>query len=153
MQEARGDLWDFYTQGAWVCITTNGIVKQDGTLVMGAGCAREASERFPALSYNWGQGVLENGNRLQVSMLHRLISFPVKHHWREYADLDLIRHSAEQLMEWLRHTETFDADGQRRPCAPICLPRPGCGQGGLSWHRVKPVLADVLDDRITVVTW
>jgi O-acetyl-ADP-ribose deacetylase (regulator of RNase III) len=70
-----------------------------------------------------------------------LVVFPVKHEWMELADLALIQQSAYELialadrLEWRR----------------VVLPRPGCGNGGLTWDQVQPLLWD-LDDRFVVVT-
>jgi hypothetical protein len=36
----------------------------------------------------------------------------------------------------------------RRRWQRVVLPRAGCGNGGLNWEMaVRPVLADILDDR------
>jgi len=68
----------------------------------------------------------------------------VKHHWRERADLILIERSARELVD-------FVTDLWERGPATICLVRPGCGNGGLDWKDVRPVLAPLLDDRFMVV--
>lgn len=73
-----------------------------------------------------------------------LASFPVKRHWREKADLELIERSARQLVEIV----------ENRSYAAAVLPRPGCGNGSLSWEAVRPVLERALPgERFTVITF
>jgi hypothetical protein len=145
MRESTGELWEFYDAepDAWVAITTNGAVKQDGCLVMGAGCALGAQKRFPQLPRLWGEMVNRAGNHVSPWPSFRLFTFPVKTHWREYATLELIERSAHELME------NIDLVG----CGKVFLPRPGCGNGGLNWSDVRPVISAVLDDRVVTVTW
>lgn len=113
---------------------------------MGRGCTREAKERYPGVEYRLGDLLKEHGNR--VMRLGRfdgavLASFPVKHHWKEEADSDLIRRSAAQLAAL---ADKFDYEA-------VVMPRAGCGNGKLSRRDVRPILAGVLDDRFTVVTF
>ena len=61
--------------------------------------------------------------------------------WMSKADLDLISLSAVQLLS-LTDSCSWDR---------VALPRPGCGAGGLEWDRVRPLLANILDDRFTIV--
>lgn len=137
-------------------MTTNGVVKQDGCLVMGAGCALEALNRFPARSgfpgvaRLFGEAVSAEGNSVVVlrgeliGESWDLVSFPVKHHYRDRAELSLIERSARRLVEL--------AD-QRPQWRTVAVPRPGCGLGGRDWKReVEPLLAGILDDRFLVVT-
>jgi hypothetical protein len=71
-------------------------------------------------------------------------TFPVKHHWREKADLDLIERSARQLVE------LADRFGYQR----LLIPRPGCGNGQLSYEEVRPVLKGILTgDRFVIVSY
>lgn len=152
MIEARGDLW-IYDPGSGNgtllrCITTNGAVRRDGAAVMGRGCAAEAKERLPGIEYRLGALLAEHGNRVfRLCSLNdgsHLASFPVKHHWREQADLNLIERSARQLVELVEKFSYTDA----------LVPRPGCGNGSLSWDAVRPVLEQALPgQRLTVITF
>jgi hypothetical protein len=145
VQEAEGELWNFYEKEpeCWIAITTNGHIRNNGTLTMGAGCALEAQKRFPELPRLWGEMVTRNGNNVSPWPSFRLFTFPVKHNWWEYATLELIEQSAHQLME------NIDLVG----CGKVFVPRPGCGHGGLQWPEVSAVLAPIVDDRVIVVTW
>jgi hypothetical protein len=80
---------------------------------------------------------------------YRLVTFPVKRHWGDRADLDLIEASAR----WLCHALDHRAEQKVPPgfLAPLYLVRPGCGNGKLDWKDVKPILASILDDRFIVV--
>lgn len=145
MKEARMNLWK--TEADLRVITTNPVVDQHGAAVMGRGCAREAKERITGLEYHFARLLRRHGNRVmrltKPAKGAALASFPVKHHWREAADPELIVRSARQLVA------LADKFGYSR----IVLARPGCGNGSLRWEDVRPLLADVLDDRFSVVTF
>jgi hypothetical protein len=137
--------------------------------VMGRGVARQATQRFPDVAYRLAWLLQKFGNRpmkiMQIGPMgcdglhkdetpgrcqrdeHRikpgvwLVSFPVKHHWRDQADLDLILSSALKLRDMA------DKFGWQR----VLIPRPGCGNGGRDWlTEVAPLLHPVLDDRFLV---
>jgi len=143
MIEIQGNLWDFYGRShTHVVITTNGYVTKDDRAVMGRGCARQAADRWPHLPAELGSLLKTYGNK--VCLLSPVIfTFPVKHHWKERADLKLIASSAEQLV---LHT-------MPDPTLTMVLPRPGCGNGGLHWDQVRPVLAPILGDQFLVIDY
>lgn len=140
MKEVTGNLWEYPAD--WRCITTNGVVGPNG-LVMGRGCAAEAAQRYPGLPAYAGRRVAENGNVVQSVAHHRLILFPVKHHWRDPAKLSLIAKSAIRLAEL---TEDHDL-------GTVVLPRPGCGAGQLDWSDVRDLIAPILPDSVHVITF
>lgn len=142
MLESRGNLWNHHAKGTPLCITTNGTVRKDGACVMGAGIAAQARCRFPNLEYEVGAAIQRYGNTVQYLCTSGLITFPVKHYWYEPADLDLIELSGHQLLDLIGEL------GWKK----VVLPRPGCGNGQLTWEVVKPVLY-MLDDRFEVVEW
>lgn len=144
MRQASGDLWHLPADAR--CITTNGAVRKDGAAVMGRGVAAQAKERWPMLPTVLGYCIREHGNHVRLLMNPAgdsavLVSFPVKHHWRETADLALIERSCGELMDL----------ADRLGLEAILLPRPGCGNGRLDWAQVGPAIAPLLDDRVTII--
>lgn len=156
MREQRKNLWDMRVDA--VCITTNGYVNKQGDAVMGAGCALEARSKFPGIAHELGSLITDVGNhvhRLQTprhgwydgesgeEFTTEVLSFPVKHHWKERADMKLIERSAQELValtdEW-----SFSS---------VAVPRPGCGNGHRNWEDVKPVIEPILDDRFIIVSF
>lgn len=126
------NLWDWKPSSGRVLrvIPTNGVV-QGGDLVMGAGLALQAKERFPSLPGILGKLVQEKGNNVYVIKPLGIASFPTKVHWKNPSLLPLVRRSASQL----RQVEGWDA---------VLLPKVGCGLGGLSWPAVRMVLEEEL---------
>lgn len=152
MRQTRGDL--FSKKADFVCITTNGTVNAKGEAVMGRGVALQASKTYPGLA-KWFGGMLKDyGNHvmplMRISNSSRLVSFPVKYHWRDDADFDLIERSAIELAQLvlLEHDMRVPALRDR---TRIVLPRPGCGNGRLDWDDVRPVIEPHLDDRFWIV--
>lgn len=151
MKEVCGDLFEL-SKGGVLVITTNGFVKNNGEAVMGRGCARQAAQRWPDMPSRLGQGLKANGNIVMITWggtggvpreYDAVVTFPVKHNWWEKADLELIRDSAERLRN------SADAMGWK----DIFVPLPGCGNGGLKWEQVRPVLEPHFDDRFKLVTF
>src|SRR5262245_10865559 len=129
-----------------VGITTNGTVRQDGACVMGRGCAAEAAKRFPGLAKTLGAFIRVYGNvpwwgKGGIGIGGDLFSFPVKHNWYEKADLGLIKKSALRLAFWAANN----------PREILILPRPGCGNGKLTWDQVKPVI-EFLPNNVWVIS-
>ncbi len=160
MREAHGNLWEIRCDLR--VVTTNGDVNALNQAVMGRGCAREAKAKVPGIERHFARMLRAHGNRvMRLAETHPdgtvtlglfskdrtgtvLASFPVKHHWKDEADPALIARSARQLVA------LADRFGYER----VALPRPGSGNGRLSWgDDVRPIIAEVLDDRFTVVTF
>lgn len=142
MKQAHGDLWRL--RGDARCITVNGVVWKDGTAVMGRGVAAQAAAKWSELPTILGSKIREQGNHVAVLTMWEatwIVSFPVKHHWRQAADLVLIERSCGELMDL----------ADRIRLRSILLPRPGCGNGQLDWAQVGPAIAPLLDDRVTIV--
>jgi hypothetical protein len=142
MKEIVGDIWKFYDEGHWIVISTNGDINRFGLAVMGRGLAKEATQRIPGMAYGLAKQLQQHGNHVFPFYDIRILTFPVKHHWRDDADLELIRQSVREL-GW--------TIGGMSEIKVVYLPRVGCGNGRREWSEVKPLL-EALDDRFTVVT-
>jgi len=74
-----------------------------------------------------------------------LINFPTKSHWRSPSKLSYIEDGLDALVDEIRR---FDIKS-------IALPPLGCGNGGLDWADVKPMIAEKLStlDGVKVVVF
>lgn len=167
MREYAGDLWtwgdgeddrDDYDVLARV-VTTNGFVTPNGRAVMGAGVALQAVERWgPRVEEALGERLVQYGNHVHSfrpagsSRPYWLVTFPVKPEFgpngepgfKVKADIDLIKRSAHELVRWVVGIDEAGYTGT------VVMPRPGCGNGGLSWFsEVKPLLQAVLDQPVS----
>jgi hypothetical protein len=130
-----------------ICVTTNGVVKKDGELVMGGGIALQFKLRHSVLPTQLGLRVKQSGNKCYLITepnktigydykYQYVISFPTKNHYKDDSSLELIQESVSQLIEisnvWKLKT--------------IALPFPGIGLGNLKYEEVLP-LVERLDDR------
>lgn len=152
MKLAHGDMWTVYDQADLFLVTTNGVVTKSGKLVMGAGIAKSARDRFPGVDQALGAAVKASGSPygLLVSsrwfMPHdgseptaKLSAFQTKDNWTEGSSPALIAFSARKLLAWC----------ERHPTARVHLNMPGVGCGGLRREEVSPLL-EPLPDTVTV---
>lgn len=140
MLEIHGNIWDNWTADSWLGITTNGDVKRSGECVMGRGIALQVSKKFPEFPEKLGKSIQISGNVPLFFKNYRLFSFPVKHHWHEKASLTLIKASCEHLQDFMEKHKF-----------KMLLPKPGCGNGKLSWEEVKPVMEKYFKDNDNLV--
>lgn len=147
MNYIEGNIWDCDADA--IVVTTNGIVKGNGALVMGKGLAKQAVDMIPGIDYYLGQLVQTSGNHVyeMVSSIATVFSFPTKHNWRSPADPILIDRSARELLAIVDSPD-------HKHLKKIVLPQVGCGLGQLSWPLVvEPILQQVgLDDRFYVIS-
>ena len=139
-----GDMWSIWEETDLFLITTNATLKANGALVMGRGIAREARDRFPGLDLALGKAIGESGRVYGLLVSPRwpakkLGAFQVKRHYREPADLELIRFSTEQLLAWL----------EEHPGVRVDLNFPGIGNGGLPIQAVRPIV-DMLPPNVHI---
>jgi hypothetical protein len=152
MLEALGDMWRLPGDGR--CVTTNGIVRPNGRAVMGKGSALSAKQNYRNIDLTLGKMLVAEGNHVhRLSAEPLILSFPVKNHWRDKADMELIMRSCDELMAMVDTLSAAREKDGKDPLKRILLPRPGCGAGSLLWTDVQPHIAPLLDDRIVVVSY
>jgi hypothetical protein len=133
MIEVAQDLWT--VEADVTCITTNGTVTSGGRNVMGAGCAKEAYERYPGVHVELGALLKAHGNHCYL-LRPGLVSFPTKEDVSQPSTIERVLKSFIEL-DSLRALYGWEK---------IALPRPGCGLGGLSWrNEVRPMIEEELE--------
>lgn len=124
----NGNIWDLKVD--WVIIPVN----LEG--VMGRGLAHQAKIKFPNYFQDYREAC--RTGRLKMGTIHfygGLISFPTKTVWRLPSNLDYIRISLEALYREVKDWKDS-----------IAFPKVGCGNGGLEWDKVRPMILKQLKD-------
>lgn len=104
--------------------------------IMGKGVAAEFQKRFPAMFEDYAVRCERGDVRLGEPYLYRdssgirIVNFPTKNHWRSLSRLADI---AQGLDYFLAHAADW---GVRS----VAFPPVGCGNGGLEWSEVGPLL-------------
>lgn len=114
--------------------------------VMGKGIALEFRRRWPenyraykklcdAKQLMPGRMFVFDNHDLFSDGKHKyLINFPTKQHWRSKSKIEYIRDGLDDLVRQLRILEI----------ASVALPQLGCGNGGLEWSEVRPLIEERL---------
>lgn len=143
--EIKGDIFDYIGDADVVCVTTNGIVKTNGELVMGAGVAKAFANRYKNMPKILGKKVKDHGNIVFQGGEDNgtlLLSFPTKNNFKDKADIKLIIKSAERLRRF----------ADKRNWQKIIIPSPGTGLGGLNKNTVYDALNKIFDNRFYIIT-
>lgn len=107
--------------------------------VMGKGLALLVKQRFPVnfdvYAAAGKRGEVDVGHKLVVEMTapaqpRFIINFPTKKHWRQPSRLEYVRTGLDALVREVR----------TRGIRSLAVPPLGCGNGGLSWADVKPLI-------------
>lgn len=111
--------------------------------VMGKGVALEFKKRFPTMFEDYRRRCEAKLVRLGEPYLFRdlsgasIVNFPTKNHWRSAARLKDIESGLDYLVD---HLGEWDIPS-------IALPPLGCGNGGLDWSEVGPLIYRKLSGR------
>ncbi|MEP7766008.1 macro domain-containing protein [Sanguibacter sp. 25GB23B1] len=129
--EAKGNLLNAPVDALVNTVNTVGV--------MGKGIALQFKRAYPAMFKDYAAAA-KRGNiaigSMHVWHLDRLdgpriiINFPTKSHWRSGSKLEDIESGLEDLVEVIR----------RERIASIAVPPLGCGNGGLDWSDVEPLV-------------
>lgn len=113
--------------------------------VMGKGIALQFKNKYP---YNYKlykeackKGELKVGEVLVVKdgdilCEKYIINFPTKEHWRSPSEISYIQQGLDSLKESIKEYNIKS----------IAIPPLGCGNGGLDWNIVKPMIIAALGD-------
>ncbi len=109
--------------------------------VMGKGLAHAFREKYPAMFATYKK--LCDNHQLVVGKLwlwrgenQWVLNFPTKKHWRHPSKLEYIESGLAK----------FVANYESRGIREISFPRLGCGNGGLNWEDVRPLMEKYLGD-------
>lgn len=107
--------------------------------VMGKGLALQFKKAFPDNFASYERackaGEVKTG---QVHVMQRLasprfiINFPTKQHWRAPSKIEYVRDGLKDLIERVKELHI----------GSIALPPLGCGNGGLAWSAVRPLIIE-----------
>jgi len=141
----RGDM--FTSKSDLILFTSNGVIKSDRGLVMGAGAALQALNRFHGCDRAFGEMLINHHRRYSDTrygvFIHPTLeapalgAFQVKYDFWEKADLNLIAYSTG-LLTAMALTDWKDKI--------ISLNFPGVGLGGLTKDQVLPVIQSLPDN-------
>jgi O-acetyl-ADP-ribose deacetylase (regulator of RNase III)/uncharacterized protein YwgA len=104
--------------------------------IMGKGVAQEFKNRYPAMFEDYVLRCEKGDVRLGEPYLYRakseilIINFPTKDHWRSPSRLVDIEHGLDYFVQ---HYEGWGVKS-------VAFPPLGCGNGGLSWEEVGPLI-------------
>jgi len=147
MNLIKGDLWQEVATADLILFTANSSLDRYGRLVMGAGSAMEAQQRWPDLPARIGADLREWGMVNDEYLLWLPDSmndpkpyvgaFQTKRQWFRKSNLHLIARSCDALAEELT--------GSRSWAKRVAMPFPGIGFGGLQREKVLPLLSCLPD--------
>lgn len=144
MKEIKADIWDSQFNDCWRVIPINTTLYKDSKkLIMGAGLAEQARDRYNNLDGLWGSFyALKPKSQLVLFRAKCLIGFPTKVYWKDNSSLGLIENGLQELK------------AVRTEFEKIVSPRLGCGLGQLDWAcDVKPLMEKYFgsDDNFIIV--
>lgn len=135
IEYVRGDLLKSSAQVLVNTVNTVGI--------MGAGIALQFKEQYPEMFQKYQ--TLCKKKLLDIGKLYlwkstdtsskEILLFPTKNHWLNLSELKWIEAGLQKFVE----------NYERLNIKSIAFPKLGCGNGGLSWHDVKPVMEKYLE--------
>ena len=109
--------------------------------VMGKGLAWELKKRHPDMFRAYKR--ICDERLLDVGQLwlwrgsgQWVLNFPTKKHWRRASEIEYIEIGLQKF------ADQFEKQGIRE----IAFPRLGCGNGGLAWENVQPIMHKYLAD-------
>jgi len=135
-----------FTRGNLLEARVEALVNTVNTVgVMGKGIALMFKQRFPenfkAYEAACKAGEVEVGKMfvtlgVELDGPRWIINFPTKKQWRNPTKLEWVRSGLTALKDVIRE----------KHIKSVALPPLGCGNGGLDWEVVRPIVEDALRD-------
>ena len=124
--------------------TANSTIKQNGRLVMGAGCAKSVRDMYIGIDKQFGNEIEHLSTFGCKFVQHKsqwIGAFQTKIHWQNKSPLDLVEVSVLQL----KHI------AERRGAYIFHLPCPAVSNGGRSVDDILPMLETLPDNVIVYI--
>jgi len=133
-----------YTTGNIIQADAEALVNTVNTVgVMGKGIALAFKKAFPNnykiykqvcedKKFNIGDLLITNTGQLTPKLI---VNFPTKKHWRGRSEIEFVEVGMRELVKAI-HEKGINS---------IAIPPLGCGNGGLKWSEVKPIILKELE--------
>jgi hypothetical protein len=125
--------------------TANNVIKKDGSLVMGAGTAKEVQDAWPKVSLMLGQKIQKFGNNdyhvvtTTIQKGQVIGAFQTKRNYKHISSYDIIHKSTQSLKKI----------ASKYPQFRYHLNFPGIGYGKLDYEKVFDII-NVLPDNVLI---
>jgi O-acetyl-ADP-ribose deacetylase (regulator of RNase III)/uncharacterized protein YwgA len=135
-----------YMRGNLLEDSSEALVNTVNTVgVMGKGIALQFKQAFPEVFREYEKACKKN--EVKTGKMHivdtnalvgprYIINFPTKQHWKEKSKMSYV---VEGLKDLERNVRELDIQS-------IAIPPLGCGNGGLEWSEVKPLIEKAFQD-------
>lgn len=129
-----------YVTGDLLTALSQTLVNPVNTVgVMGKGIALQFKKQYPDMFVEYKRlckaGELNIGElMLWKATDHWILNFPTKKHWRDPSKLDYVKAGLQKF------ANSYSDYG----ITSIAFPKLGCGNGGLDWQVVRPVMEQYL---------
>lgn len=146
MRLKKGNIWNNTKDTDVLVVTANSFIKRNGELVMGRGFALQVKNRFPNVPFLLGEKI--KGRKkygfitVESETLPFIIgAFQVKYHFKDSADVELIKFSTKKLKEFT----------ENNPDKKIKMNFPGIGNGNLKnkYEEILEIIS-ILPDNVEV---
>ncbi len=121
--------------------TANSVIRGNGNLVMGAGCAKTVKTTYKGIDILFGKQI-ENLSVFNLKFVQWngqwIGAFQTKINWQDSSPMDVVQGSIDQLL----HVAI------RRPNYTFHLPCPAVNHGGKSEKEIVPLLEKLPDNVI-----
>ena len=118
--------------------------------VMGKGIALQFKQAYPQMFKEYVRAHKES--KLEIGKMHiykldelvgpkYIINFPTKQHWRAPSKIEFIEKGLVDLVKVLDELNI----------GSIAIPPLGCGNGGLEWKQVQPLIVNAFKDKDIIV--